>query len=383
MGLLYWNIFLAAQLVSSNDLWQGSPVESVAWSPNGSTLVSGSDDYTVQIWDPIKATCLKTLTGHNSFVWSVMYSPDGNGIASSSDDDTVKVWDVATGKCLHTLVGHGDDVRTVVYNPNGTRLASGSDDHTIKLWNPKTGECLQTPWTQKLCMVIGLPSKWRTLCLWQCWPYHQDLGCNHQQVFANFERSSGFREVGHLQSRWQATCLWKWWSICEDLECNFWRAFAQPPWPYRLCLGCCLSPRWEADCICQFWCHSEDLGCWDWEMSTDLQGSYGCCGLSGIQSADQSFGILQWWLLHQTVESSRYFEWNSSNSTCHESSWKISWTLRAENSQRGWKSPWFHACVCCLELRFWMYKAAQARYPRAAVSFGIVYKAMATWAWLR
>ncbi|MFM6515812.1 MAG: WD40 repeat domain-containing protein, partial [Microcystis panniformis] len=76
----------------------------------------------------------RTLTGHSGVVLSVAYSPDGRYLASGSQDKTIKIWEVATGKELRTLTGHSGWVNSVVYSPDGRYLASGSWDNTIKIW---------------------------------------------------------------------------------------------------------------------------------------------------------------------------------------------------------------------------------------------------------
>ncbi|MCA2513261.1 MAG: protein kinase, partial [Microcystis sp. M60BS1] len=119
-------------------------VESVAYSPDGRYLASGSSDTTIKIWQVATGRELRTLTGHYSFVRSVVYSPDGRYLASGSSDETIKIWEVATGTKLRTLTGHSNIVWSVVYSPDGRYLASGSYDKTIKIWEVATGRELRT-----------------------------------------------------------------------------------------------------------------------------------------------------------------------------------------------------------------------------------------------
>ena len=119
-------------------------VNSVAYSPDGTKIISGSCGKTIKIWDANIGQCLKTLEGHSWSVNSVAYSPDGTKIISGSLDETVKIWDVNTGQCLKTLEGHSEGVNSVAYSPNGTKIISGSGDKTVKIWDANTGECLNT-----------------------------------------------------------------------------------------------------------------------------------------------------------------------------------------------------------------------------------------------
>ena len=104
--------------------------------------MSGSHDKTVRVWDAsdLAAGPLATGFGHGSFVYSVAYSPDGSRIVSGSHDKTVRVWDasdLAAGP-LATGSGHTSSVTSVAYSPDGSRIVSGSGDSTVRVWRRLT-----------------------------------------------------------------------------------------------------------------------------------------------------------------------------------------------------------------------------------------------------
>jgi tricorn protease-like protein len=119
-------------------------VRSVAWSPDGRWLASGLNDGTVRVWAAETDELRRTLEGHTDWVRSVAWSPDGRWLASGSDDRTVRVWAAETGKLRRTLEGHTDWVRGVAWSPDGRWLASGSGDRTVRVWAAETGKLLQT-----------------------------------------------------------------------------------------------------------------------------------------------------------------------------------------------------------------------------------------------
>jgi WD40 repeat protein len=82
------------------------------------------------------------LSGHQGPVWSVALSPDGVQVASGSADHDVRVWDAHTGESLHVLERHRGWVYAVGYTPDGSRLVSGGRDRTVQVWHSASGEHL-------------------------------------------------------------------------------------------------------------------------------------------------------------------------------------------------------------------------------------------------
>ncbi|MBI5324289.1 MAG: choice-of-anchor D domain-containing protein [Ignavibacteriae bacterium] len=121
-------------------------VNSVAFSPDDTKLVSGSNDNTVKLWDIITGNPVKTISGHTDDIKCVAFSPDNTKLASASEyyDKTIKLWDVDSGSEIKTLIGHTERIYSIAFSPNSTFLASGSDDRTIKLWNIFTGNVEKT-----------------------------------------------------------------------------------------------------------------------------------------------------------------------------------------------------------------------------------------------
>ncbi len=117
---------------------------SVAFSPDGKTVLSGSDDKTLKLWDIASGKELKTFIGHSHWVNSVAFSPDGKTALSGSKDESLKLWDVASGKELKTFTGHFGSIISVIFSPDGKTALSGSLDKTLKLWDIATGKPLKT-----------------------------------------------------------------------------------------------------------------------------------------------------------------------------------------------------------------------------------------------
>ena len=129
---------------------QNNGVVSLALSPNGQTLASGSADGSIIIWrlwqlgtaelhQGVAPRQTFQLTGHTSLVASLAISTDRLTLASGSRDRTIKLWNLQTGELQHTLTGHTKRAIAVVFSPDRQFLASGSEDCTIKLWQANDG----------------------------------------------------------------------------------------------------------------------------------------------------------------------------------------------------------------------------------------------------
>ena len=115
-------------------------VFSVAVSPDGRTMATGSADGRVNLWDQASGNRSSVLADHTGAVYVVAFSPNGLLIASGSADRTVRLWEVATGRPRGTLVGHTDEVLSIAFAPDSRSVVSASADGTIRMWDCSTGQ---------------------------------------------------------------------------------------------------------------------------------------------------------------------------------------------------------------------------------------------------
>lgn len=128
------------------------PIHSVAFSPDSKLLASGGESKyktvdgqktTIYLWSVDSKELVRTFSGHDLRVNTLAFSPNGQTLASGSNDNTVRLWEVNTGKQLHILEGHSSNIGTVAFTPDGGSLIS-SGGGGIKVWNVETGELQQS-----------------------------------------------------------------------------------------------------------------------------------------------------------------------------------------------------------------------------------------------
>jgi WD40 repeat protein len=115
-------------------------VIAVSFSPDGSTLVSGSGDGVLRFWrpeqrdDPFGGRTSFAVQSHRDWVFAITFRPDGKLLATGGGDDVIRLWDPATKRLVGELIGHEDDVHAIDFSPDGRRLYSTGDDATVRAW---------------------------------------------------------------------------------------------------------------------------------------------------------------------------------------------------------------------------------------------------------
>lgn len=123
------------------------PITTLATSPDGLWIASGSTDKTVRLWSLETGDLLHTLgngglfgNGHGDRLSALAFTPDSIELLSASDDGTIKQWDMATQKLMRTIDGHDWLVSAIALSQHAPIFATGGGDGRINLWNLETGE---------------------------------------------------------------------------------------------------------------------------------------------------------------------------------------------------------------------------------------------------
>lgn len=139
-------------------------VNSVAFSPDGSRVLTGSEDHTARLFDTASGETLLKLSGHGDVIECVAYAPDGSAILTGSRDGSVRLWNATSGECLCVFTDHQDWVNGVAFSPDGSLIATCSEDGSARIWNRATGKAGPVFRTPRLFSTFsGIV---RTLDLW-------------------------------------------------------------------------------------------------------------------------------------------------------------------------------------------------------------------------
>jgi len=129
----------------------------------GQTLVSGSADTTIKLWDLNNGQVKSTPIGHTNSVLSVAISPDGQTLASGSADATIKLWNLRFGQEIRTLDEGCGVVFAVCFHPHEPILVSVHENRTIKLWNLLSGEVIRSIPTSEMLVSVTISPDGKTI----------------------------------------------------------------------------------------------------------------------------------------------------------------------------------------------------------------------------
>lgn len=128
-------------------LQQSESIYSIAISPNGKRIVTGSRDGTLYLRDAQTGKLLNKITGHKGTVYSVVFSPDGLQIASGGQDGILRLWDMRDDALNEKFsTEYGGQFYSIAFSSDGSRIVTGNWDNTLQIWDVKAGLPLGESW---------------------------------------------------------------------------------------------------------------------------------------------------------------------------------------------------------------------------------------------
>ena len=119
----------------------------IAFSPDSSRLAIASQEKKIRLYDPVSGECRSILTEHTDRICNLIFNPDGKTFAGMGENSTIRLWDAVTGEHLQTIIGHTRSVSSISFNPEGSKLATAGNgapngtggDKVIRIWNVPSG----------------------------------------------------------------------------------------------------------------------------------------------------------------------------------------------------------------------------------------------------
>jgi WD40 repeat protein len=116
-----------------------TPITSLAFAPNGQTVVSASKDSALRFWNALTGTKLHVLESGEDSLSCVTFSPNGEIIAMGSLNGTIQLWSVTNSTRQYTLKGHIGPIYSLSFSPDSRSLISCGRHGSARIWHVKTG----------------------------------------------------------------------------------------------------------------------------------------------------------------------------------------------------------------------------------------------------
>ncbi|HZU39340.1 MAG TPA: tetratricopeptide repeat protein, partial [Gemmataceae bacterium] len=117
-------------------------INNAEFSPDGTRVVTASEDGTAQVWDAATGQPVGPPFHHTDHVKNAHFNPAGDRVVTASSDGTARVWDAATGQPVSSPMRHADAVNDALFNPDGTMILTVGNDRVARLWDATTGQLL-------------------------------------------------------------------------------------------------------------------------------------------------------------------------------------------------------------------------------------------------
>jgi WD40 repeat protein len=150
-----------------------------AFSPDGTRIVTASQDKTARIWDAATGQPIGEPLRHDEAVNTACFSPDGTRVITASNDGTARLWDASNGQPIGQPMKHDDEVNTAAFSPDGLHVVTASSDKTVRLWDAHTGAPLGKPMEEQTYVIAAGFSPDGTSVVTACGDAGEKIGYAH------------------------------------------------------------------------------------------------------------------------------------------------------------------------------------------------------------